>query len=104
MQGAPKIEYVGLVNREDDTEDRAVVRITASLLAFVVDRDGRKIMRKEAKSEHITLCEYWTLARSGGAAWMVVSIEQRDGGRPPPRRGDRRLARGRTRSASRTRR
>jgi predicted lipid-binding transport protein (Tim44 family) len=68
---------VGLVNREDDTEDRAVVRITASLRAFVVDRQGRKIMRKESKTERITLCEYWTLARSGDAAWKVVSIEQR---------------------------
>ena len=77
VMGTPKIEYVGLVNREDDTEDRAVVRITASLRAFVVDRSGRKIMRKESKSEQITLCEYWTLARSGDAAWKVVSIEQR---------------------------
>jgi len=75
--GTPKIEYVGLVNREDDTEDRAVVRITASLRAFVIDRSGRKIMRKESKSEQITLCEYWTLARAGDAAWKVVSIEQR---------------------------
>jgi predicted lipid-binding transport protein (Tim44 family) len=75
---APKIEYVGLVNREDDTEDRAVVRITASLRAFVVDGSGRKIMRKESKTEQITLCEYWTLARAGsGDAWKVVSIEQR---------------------------
>jgi predicted lipid-binding transport protein (Tim44 family) len=74
----PKIEYVGLVNREDDTEDRAVVRITASLRAFVVDGSGRKMMRKGAKTEQITLCEYWTLARSGsGDAWKVVSIEQR---------------------------
>ncbi len=77
VMGTPKIEYVGLVNREDDTEDRAVVRITASLRAYVVDRSGQKIMRKESKSEQITLCEYWTLARSGDAAWKVVSIEQR---------------------------
>ncbi|MEA2418315.1 MAG: hypothetical protein QOE60_521 [Thermoleophilaceae bacterium] len=74
----PRIEYVGLVNREDDTEDRAVVRITASLRAFVVDRDGNKVMRRESKTEQITLIEYWTLARSGdGEAWTVVSIEQR---------------------------
>jgi predicted lipid-binding transport protein (Tim44 family) len=75
--GTPRIEYVGLVNREDDTEDRAVVRITAQLRAFVVDRSGQKIMRKESKTEQITLCEYWTLARSGDSAWKVVSIEQR---------------------------
>jgi hypothetical protein len=77
VMGTPRIEYVGLVNREDDTEDRAVVRITASLRAFVVDGSGRKIMRSGSKSEQITLCEYWTLAWSGDAAWKVVSIEQR---------------------------
>jgi predicted lipid-binding transport protein (Tim44 family) len=76
----PRIEYVGLVNREDDTEDRAVVRITASLKSFVVNRSGRKIMRKDSKNERMKLCEYWTLARSAAAGddgWMVVSIEQR---------------------------
>jgi predicted lipid-binding transport protein (Tim44 family) len=72
----PEIEYVGLVNREDDDEDRAVVRITAALRAYVVDRNGNKVLRKDAKSESITLCEYWTLARRAGA-WTVVSIEQR---------------------------
>ncbi|MEA2401167.1 MAG: hypothetical protein QOK00_1570, partial [Thermoleophilaceae bacterium] len=75
--GAPTIEYVGLVNREDDTEDRAVVRITASLRAFVIDAAGQKVLRKGAKSEQITLCEYWTLARSSQNGWKVVSIEQR---------------------------
>jgi predicted lipid-binding transport protein (Tim44 family) len=50
----------------------------------VEDRNGQKIMRKEAKSERIELVEYWTLARSTGASsstdsagWKVVSIEQR---------------------------
>ena len=76
VREAPKIEYVGLVNREDDSEDRVVVRITAALNAYVVDRNGHKIMRKEAKSENITLCEYWTLARRG-ESWTVASIEQR---------------------------
>jgi predicted lipid-binding transport protein (Tim44 family) len=77
VKGAPEIHYVGLVNREDDSEDRAVVRITASLRAFVVDRDGKRIMRKESKREHVQLTEYWTLARSAAEAWRVVSIEQR---------------------------
>jgi predicted lipid-binding transport protein (Tim44 family) len=77
VRGAPEIQYVGLVNREDDTEDRAVVRITASLRAFVVDRNGTKVMRKDSKSENVTLVEYWTLARSSDSAWRVVSIEQR---------------------------
>jgi predicted lipid-binding transport protein (Tim44 family) len=76
VSAPPTIEYVGLVNREDDDEDRAVARITASLKAYVLDRNGRKVMRKKEKDEDITLCEYWTLARRNGA-WTVVSIEQR---------------------------
>ena len=72
----PEIQYVGLVNREDDDEDRAVVRITAKLRAYVIDRHGRRLLRKESKGEQMTLTEYWTLARRGGA-WIVASIEQR---------------------------
>jgi predicted lipid-binding transport protein (Tim44 family) len=53
------------------------VRITASLRAFVIDAAGQKVLRKGAKSEQITLCEYWTLARSSQNGWKVVSIEQR---------------------------
>jgi predicted lipid-binding transport protein (Tim44 family) len=72
----PVIQYVGLVNREDDSEDRAVVRIEAPLQAYVVDRSGNKVLRNEAKSEDITLTEYWTIAPRNGY-WMVMSIEQR---------------------------
>jgi predicted lipid-binding transport protein (Tim44 family) len=78
VRGTPTIEYVGLVNREDDTEDRAVVRITAALRAYVEDRFGAHVLRTGAKSENVGLCEYWTLARSGSPdAWKVVSIEAR---------------------------
>jgi predicted lipid-binding transport protein (Tim44 family) len=78
VRGEPKIEYVGLVNREDDTEDRAVVRITASLRAYVEDQSGRHILQNGAKSEDVGLCEYWTLARAASSGtWTVVSIEQR---------------------------
>ena len=80
VKGSPKIQYVGLVNREDDTEDRAVVRVTASLRAYVEDQSGKHILQTGAKSENVGLCEYWTLARSSvdpGAGWKVVSIEQR---------------------------
>ena len=73
----PEIQYVGLVNREDDTEDRAVVRITARLRAFVVDRAGNVVKRKEASGEQVKLVEYWTLARADSQSWRVVSIEQR---------------------------
>lgn len=80
VRGTPTIEYVGLVNREDDTEDRAVVRVTASLRAYVENASGQHILQNGAKSENVGLCEYWTLARSSvdpKAGWKVVSIEQR---------------------------
>jgi predicted lipid-binding transport protein (Tim44 family) len=72
----PDIRYVGITNREDDTEDRAVVRITAKLRSYVEDGNGRRIMRKGDSNEEMTLQEYWTLARRDGQ-WMVQSIEQR---------------------------
>ncbi len=72
----PNVLYVGITNREDDDEDRAVVRIEAKLRAYVIDRGGNRLMRDGEKDELVTLVEYWTLARSSGA-WMVQSIEQR---------------------------
>jgi predicted lipid-binding transport protein (Tim44 family) len=72
----PRVAYVGITNRDDDTEDRAVVRIEAQLRAYVLDSGGNKVMRKGEKDETISLVEYWTLVRSNGA-WMVQSIEQR---------------------------
>jgi predicted lipid-binding transport protein (Tim44 family) len=75
--GVPQVQYVGITNREQDEEDRAVVRITAQLRAYVIGKNGRKIMRKGETDETVSLTEYWTLARSAGQAWMVVSIEQR---------------------------
>jgi predicted lipid-binding transport protein (Tim44 family) len=74
--GDPEVDYVGITNREDDSEDRAVVRIEARLRAYVIDAHGNRIMRSGQKSENITLAEYWTLARRDGV-WMVQSIEQR---------------------------
>ena len=74
--GEPSVLYVGITNREEDDEDRAVVRIDAKLRAYVLDSNGRKIMRKGEKDELVTLVEYWTLARRDGQ-WMVQSIEQR---------------------------
>ena len=74
--GDPTVLYVGITNREDDEEDRTVVRIEAKLRAYVEDRAGSRVMRAGEKDELVTLVEYWTLARSNGA-WMVQSIEQR---------------------------
>jgi predicted lipid-binding transport protein (Tim44 family) len=72
----PEVRYVGITNRDDDAEDRAVVRITAHLRSYVEDGNGKHIMRKGDKDELMTLEEYWTLARRNGQ-WMVQSIEQR---------------------------
>jgi predicted lipid-binding transport protein (Tim44 family) len=72
----PDVRYVGITNREDDAEDRAVVRITAQLCSYVEDGNGRRIMRKGDNDDLMTLEEYWTLARREGQ-WMVQSIEQR---------------------------
>jgi predicted lipid-binding transport protein (Tim44 family) len=74
--GDPAVLYVGITNREDDEEDRAVIRIEAKLNAYVEDRGGNRVMRAGEKDELVTLVEYWTLARSD-SAWMVQSIEQR---------------------------
>src|SRR3954471_19212404 len=74
--GGPEVEYVGLTNREDDTEDRAVVRIEARLESFVMTKDGQKIQKSGKSSDLISLTEYWTLARRDGH-WKVVSIEQK---------------------------
>jgi predicted lipid-binding transport protein (Tim44 family) len=72
----PDVRYVGITNREDDAEDRAVVRIRAHLRAYVEDANGNHIMRTGNRSEMMTLEEYWTLGRRGDQ-WMVQSIEQR---------------------------
>ena len=75
----PQIQYVGLVNREDDSEDRVVVRIEAELNSYVLDHEGNKQMRTGAKTEHMHLWEYWTLARRD-SRWTVASIEQQSEG------------------------
>ena len=77
--GEPEIEYVGLTNREDDTEDRVVIRIEAKLKSVVITKDGTKIKRKGSSSDTMSLTEYWTLARRDGR-WKVVSIEQKSEG------------------------
>jgi predicted lipid-binding transport protein (Tim44 family) len=75
VSGEPGIYYVGLVNRESDAEDRAVVLIEATLNDCVVDRHGNRIKRKESSSETTKLREYWTLGKRDGR-WALLSIEQ----------------------------
>jgi predicted lipid-binding transport protein (Tim44 family) len=75
LRQGPTVEYVGLTNREDDDEDRVVVRMEAVLRDVVVDRGGAVINRNNSDSENTTLAEYWTLGRAGDR-WILLSIEQ----------------------------
>ena len=75
VHGTPELHYVGLVNREDDDEDRVTVHLTATMDDYVLDRGGNKITHNESSSERRVLEEYWTLARRGDR-WMLASIEQ----------------------------
>jgi predicted lipid-binding transport protein (Tim44 family) len=71
----PEVEYVGLVNRAADEEDRAVVRVTAPLDAWVDTLGGQRMYKTGQKGPRIALAEYWTLAKHDGR-WTLVSIEQ----------------------------
>ena len=75
VTGAPTVKYVGLVNREDDSQDRVTVHIKGAMTSYVQTSDGQKVLRDGASSEQVSITEYWTLARSGDG-WMCVSIEQ----------------------------
>ena len=75
LRSGPEVQYMGLVNREDDADDRVVVRVTAVLRDVVVDSSGRVLKRNEEDDETTTLAEYWTLGRAG-ERWLLLSIEQ----------------------------
>ena len=75
VKSGPEVQYVGLTNRENDEEDRVVVRLEAEV-RDCVSVEGGAIMKKDgATTEVVSLAEYWTLARAGDR-WIVVSIEQ----------------------------
>ena len=77
VKAGPEIEYVSMVNREDDSDDRVVVRVEATLTDYVENRAGNRITHDESTSDARSLCEYWTLGkRERDGAWMLVSIEQ----------------------------
>jgi predicted lipid-binding transport protein (Tim44 family) len=75
VNDAPEVTYVGLVNREADTEDRVVVQISAELDDYVEDASGATVHRNGSNSTTTSLNEYWTLAKRDGR-WIVTSIEQ----------------------------
>ncbi|MEX2196343.1 MAG: TIM44-like domain-containing protein [Thermoleophilaceae bacterium] len=80
LPGPVEVEYLGLVNRADDGDDRAVVRIEARLRDYVVDRNGAVIKADGATSTERTLQEWWTLGKRD-SRWIVFSIEQEAEGR-----------------------
>ena len=71
----PLVEYVGMVNRADDADDRVTVRLEAKLKAYVETKDGGRIMQNNKSSEITGLTEYWTLDKRDGR-WCLLSIEQ----------------------------
>jgi predicted lipid-binding transport protein (Tim44 family) len=74
----PDVEYVGLINRADDRDDRAVVRVEATLRDVVQDRAGNEIAHEGSATTTRRLAEYWTLAkRARDGRWGLLSIEQR---------------------------
>lgn len=74
----PEVEYVGLTNRADDRDDRAVVRVEATLRDVVQDRAGHEIGHEGSPATSRRLAEYWTLGkRERDGQWMLLSIEQR---------------------------
>jgi predicted lipid-binding transport protein (Tim44 family) len=77
--GDPKVEYVGLHNDADPSDDRVVVIIEAKARDFVVTSAGAHITHHGSSSEVVNCFEYWTLAKrasQGEARWILESIEQ----------------------------
>jgi predicted lipid-binding transport protein (Tim44 family) len=69
------MDWVGLVNRTDDREDRIVIRMNCRMHDYVETRSGAHIKRNDDDDETTTLCEYWTLEKRDGR-WTLLSIEQ----------------------------
>lgn len=70
-----RVEYVGLVNRADDADDRVVVRVSSKMDDYVLDRHGRIVPHAGNPSPESYLREYWTLGPQNGD-WKLLSIEQ----------------------------
>ena len=72
----PTIEYLGLVNREGEQQDRVTVRIEAPIRDYTVDASGERLLRTDDTDDTTVLPEYWTLGRHDDGSWFLVSIEQ----------------------------
>ncbi|HVP03524.1 MAG TPA: TIM44-like domain-containing protein [Solirubrobacteraceae bacterium] len=71
----PQVKYVGLVNREDDADDRVVLHVAAQLEDYVELPGGARMAHTGQSSTVTTLSEYWTLGKRDGR-WILISIEQ----------------------------
>jgi predicted lipid-binding transport protein (Tim44 family) len=80
VDGGPEVQYVGMVNRADDKDDRVVVRVEATLTDYVETKGGGALMADGASSKTRTLSEYWTLGKRGDR-WILLSIEQPEEGK-----------------------
>ena len=50
--GDPTVEYLGLVNREGDQDDRVTVRIEAPIRDYTLDATGERLLRTDDTDEH----------------------------------------------------
>jgi predicted lipid-binding transport protein (Tim44 family) len=75
VASAPSVDYVGLRNAADDTDDRVTVLIQARLRDYVVDAYGQRLGRTDTVSDTSMVREYWTLGKRDGN-WILLSIEQ----------------------------
>jgi predicted lipid-binding transport protein (Tim44 family) len=80
VDGGPEVQYVGMVNRADDKDDRVVVRVEATLTDYVETKQGHALMADGASSKTRTLTEYWTLGKRDDR-WTLLSIEQEEEGK-----------------------
>ena len=69
VSDAPSVKYVGLVNRDDDSEDRVTVHIKGAMTSYVQTSDGQKSCARGPAPTQVSITEYWTLARSKDG-WM----------------------------------
>ena len=78
--GPPKIEYVGLHNAADPSDDRVVVIVEARVRDYVETSSGQRITHRGTSSDIINAFEYWTLGKrtdkEGNTHWILLSIEQ----------------------------
>jgi predicted lipid-binding transport protein (Tim44 family) len=78
----PKVEYLGMVNRADDRDDRVVVRVDATLEDFVEDSHGKRIEADGSANGWNFLTQYWTLGkRESDGKWILLSIEEDEEGK-----------------------